>query len=151
MRYTFIQISLHYADKIKDLLIAKFSLDGSSSRQKEEATYMMFIDFLYNCEGNILCSHCDFHNLNLVFPIIHIAGKTDTTLSQVLQFITGAAEIPPQGFDPTPSILFNDNNIYPKSSTCALHLELPTQYASQGMFEEKMVYGLLNHGGFGLY
>ena len=33
-----------------------FSLPGSNERIKEEATYVMLVDFLHNCEGRkVLC------------------------------------------------------------------------------------------------
>ena len=40
---------------------------------------------------------------------------------------------------------------FPCASTCALELTLPTKFHnSPDMFKEKMIYALLNHGGFGL-
>ena len=32
--------------------VIKFSPDGSTERMKEEATYMLFLDYLHFCEGN---------------------------------------------------------------------------------------------------
>lgn len=69
----------------------------------------------------------------------------------MLQFISGATSIPQTGFDFKPSITFDDTIIYPMASTCALQLTLPLRHAAQEVFEEKMVYGILFNGGFGLY
>ena len=41
-----------HTDVIKDLFIVIWSSEGSNARMKEEEAYMMFLDFLYNCEGN---------------------------------------------------------------------------------------------------
>lgn len=41
-----------HTDVIKDLFIVRWSSEGSNARMKEEEAYMMFLDFLYNCEGN---------------------------------------------------------------------------------------------------
>ena len=92
--------------------------------------------------------HCN-HEL-LSFPL-NIAGTTGASLSQVLQFFSGASAIPPMGFDIRPTITFDDKCVFPTSSTCALQMTLPLQYyLSQELFEQKMVYAILNNGGFGM-
>ena len=75
-------------------------------------------------------------------------GRNGVALSQVLQFFTGAVEIPVLGFGCTPILRFADDEIFPTSSTCAVELTLP-MHTTQAIFEEKMVYGMMNHGGFG--
>ena len=41
--------------------------------------------------------------------------------------------------------------MFPNASTCALQLTLPTKYHNnEELFKEKMIYGMVNHGGFGL-
>lgn len=50
-----------HVDDIKQLLAqVHYSEAGSSERVKEEATYMLFLDFLYDCEGNhsLMMSEC---------------------------------------------------------------------------------------------
>ncbi len=73
------------------------------------------------------------------------------TLGQVLSFFTGAEYPPPLGFDLEPMIRFSTVSDFPLASRCALELTLPTKfYNDYTMFKEKMIYGLCNHGGFGL-
>ena len=75
----------------------------------------------------------------------------DLTLEEILSFVTGADKVPPSGFQPSPSITFNQDNVYPKASTCALTLILPTKYHSDYVaFKNKLTFGFKNHGGFGL-
>ena len=39
-----------------------------------------------------------------------------------MNFFSGATDVPPAGYEVDPTINFNDNNVYPTSSTCALQL-----------------------------
>ena len=85
-------------------------------------------------------------------PPIHallVDGRNGVPLSKVLQFFSGAAEIPFLGFECTPVLTFDENEKLPTASTCALQLTLPMHSTIQSVFEEQMVYGMLNHGGFG--
>ena len=55
------------------------------------------------------------------------------------------------GWDSSPVLNFNDDNLYPTASTCALHLTLPTQhYKNYTEFEGALDTAFLYHGGFGL-
>ena len=66
-------------------------------------------------------------------------------LHNVLSFFT---IIPPLGFEITPSL---SDSMLPTASTCALQLILPTSYYNnEELFKKKMIYAMLNHGGFGL-
>lgn len=53
------------------------------------------------------------------------------SLSNILQFITGASEIPAEGFDVQPSIVFhhdqpqNLNGRFPSANTCSCTLTIP--------------------------
>ena len=59
--------------------------------------------------------------------------------------------VPPQGFDPKPTLMFNSENIFPTASTCAIELVLPTRYYDNyTTFCEKLTLGFTSHGGFGL-
>lgn len=79
------------------------------------------------------------------------AESPKVTLGQVLSFFSGAEYPPPLGFNIPPAIYFSATNVFPQASTCALTLTLPTKYFDQPeSFEEKMIYALKNHGGFGL-
>lgn len=104
----------------------------------------MFLDFLYNCEWNDIIAHL-FHPFNF------IAGTTEVSLQQVLQFLSEAISIPPKGFDVTPTITFDETTMYPMAATCIIQLMLPTCHKSYKVFEEYLLYGILNNGGFGMY
>ena len=74
----------------------------------------------------------------------------DLSLKTVLSFFTGAEEIPTTGFGEAPSLAFSHSDSpFPTASTCATQLVLPTKNKDQTSFNDKMIYGLLNHGGFG--
>ncbi len=72
------------------------------------------------------------------------------SLGMVLTFFSGADDIPPLGYDKDPMINFNADSPYPTSSTCALHLTLPTRYATYQSFKHALDTGFTMHGGFGL-
>ena len=126
-----------------------YSKAGSLERVKEEATYMLFLDLLYYCEGNY-CALCALTNLtdkNMYTD----EGSPEVTLEEVLNFFTGATYPPPLGFDVPASVWFSPTAEFPQASTCALQLTLPTKYyGNPERFHDKMVYALKNHGGFGL-
>ncbi|XP_064398957.1 uncharacterized protein LOC135345463 [Halichondria panicea] len=112
--------------------ITHFSPKGSNDLAKEEATYMLFVDFLYDCE----CVEGD--------------SEDSVSLKTILSFTTGSESVPPMGFDNSLGLRFNDTNVFPTSSTCALELTLPSKYYNNPEeFKKKMVYGMKNHGGFG--
>ena len=72
-------------------------------------------------------------------------------MGNLLSFFTGAEYIPPMGFNDA-TLNFNDSNLYPTASTCSLSLTLPTQYyKSYNAFKDNIIFGIQNHGGFGLY
>ena len=54
------------------------------------------------------------------------------------------------GFPHKPTLEFDDDNMYPTASTCALTLVLPTKYhMDYSAFKNAMFVGLKHHGGFG--
>jgi len=71
-------------------------------------------------------------------------------IRSVLSFFSGGEEIPPMGFDYEPQVNFNEDNVYPTASTCAVQLTLPTKYKQYESFKSAMTQGFLCHGGFGL-
>lgn len=72
----------------------------------------------------------------------------DLKLADVLQFMSSSETFPSLDFSGT--LNFNEENPYPTTSTCALVLTLPTRYTSYEEFKEAFLYGMKNHGGFGL-
>ena len=67
-----------------------------------------------------------------------------------MNFFTGAKDVPPAGYDVGPSIYFGEKDFYPKASTCALQLTLPTQHCDYASFKAALDTAFLSHGGFGL-
>ena len=81
----------------------------------------------------------------------HLLYFVGFTLPHVLSFFTVGETIPPTGYDAKPSLRFSRSNVLPIASTCALSLTLPTRYFDDPvMFKAKMIFGFMNHGGFGL-
>lgn len=71
------------------------------------------------------------------------------SLGECLSFFTSADILPPvNGFECT--LQFSASNMYPTASTCTCTLTLPTKYDHYADFKEKVLYGFINHGGFGL-
>ena len=81
---------------------------------------------------------------------ISLARPEHLSLGDVLAFFSGSDRIPPLGFDHTPTLCFDEDTVFPKSSTCALSLILPSGYKEYNDFKEKIDYGLKNNGGFGV-
>lgn len=79
-----------------------------------------------------------------------IAKPNDLSLGDVLVFFSGSDKIPPLGFDLPPSLSFDEDAMFPTSSTCALSLVLPSRYREYEIFKEKVDYGFKNNGGFGM-
>lgn len=86
--------------------------------------------------------------------MIYFCAETehhDVTLGQVLSFCTGSEYPPPLGFDRQITIRFTASSDFPLASTCALELTVPSKFFNDvETFKQKLVYGLLNHGGFGM-
>lgn len=76
------------------------------------------------------------------------AGASDATLEQVLIFATGASEIPPVGFHPSPEVRFWDD-VRPRSNTCANVLYLPLKSEDYEDFKAFMDHAILNSPTFG--
>ncbi len=73
------------------------------------------------------------------------------TLEDILIFFSGSREVPPLGFTPSGNVTFSNEETYPKASTCALTLILPTKYHKDyATFKDKVSFAVKNHGGFGL-
>ena len=72
------------------------------------------------------------------------------TLPMVLNFFSGAEEVPPEGFHNEVVLSFNPINPFPTSSTCAVELTLPSQYSNDYYTFKKMLdIGFTCHRGFG--
>lgn len=81
-------------------------------------------------------------------------GRSCATLENILVFATGASEVPPLGFRPSPSIQFWDD-IRPRSNTCGNVLFLPLYPDSKNevlyeTFQSFMDDAILNSPTFGV-
>ena len=79
-------------------------------------------------------------------------GTTDCSVEDVLIFFTGAAKIPPLGFEKVPSITFQHcpTAKFATSSTCDPELRLPTRHGDDVVaFREAMIMSLMDNDGFG--
>ncbi|XP_062520832.1 G2/M phase-specific E3 ubiquitin-protein ligase-like [Corticium candelabrum] len=126
------------ANQIEQLFkTVRFTEDNAEIREKEEAAFVNFLDFLTECESKSIKYDIEKGR------VIEIA------LGHVLSFFSGTEAIPPLGFSLTPSIEFTPG-ILPRASTCTLTLMLPTDaHDCYQSFKEGIVCGLVNHGGFG--
>ena len=70
-------------------------------------------------------------------------------LEDLLAFTTGAEKIPPTGFDDILRIMFLEDSMLPKASTCGLCLFLPLKQKSYDQFKACMVEGVVSGYGFG--
>ena len=72
------------------------------------------------------------------------------TLPDVLAFITGCPTVPPIGFQPEPSINFQNESPFPCANTCINAVYLPLQHKNSfDDFKYAVVFGILNAAGFG--
>ena len=79
-----------HANGIKEILQeVNYSKAGSSKRVKEEATYMLFLDLLYYCEGTY-CAFCVLSNDEINWYVYIDEESPEVTLGEVLNFFTGA-------------------------------------------------------------
>ena len=76
------------------------------------------------------------------------------TLNQILEFVTGAYDVPAIGFSPHPTIEFlhdEDSTRKMSANTCANVLKLPVKgLCDEVKFAEEFTFCMLNSPGFGL-
>ncbi|XP_033729584.1 G2/M phase-specific E3 ubiquitin-protein ligase-like [Pecten maximus] len=112
-------------DNFEDLFQYQLDEPGSNSRVNQAQCIAFWRDYLEEVEEET------------------VALK----FSQILQFCTGAKEVPPLGFSPQPTIAFWDEK-YPKANTCANTLVLPTTSKRYKEFVGNIEFGILNAQGF---
>lgn len=79
-------------------------------------------------------------------------GCTGCTISDVLVFLSGADQVPPLGFIPSPKVSFlhSPTSKFSTASTCDICLRLPTCHGEDYQaFKEAMVSSLKDNDGFG--
>jgi len=64
-------------------------------------------------------------------------------------FATGMAEEPLMGFDLKPSLVFQNDHLYPRANTCSNEISIPTQIALYEEFAYNASFGVINSVGFG--
>ena len=91
---------------------------------------------------------CTRSGESYIFPF---SGSSQTSLPDILQFLTGANKLPATGLDKTPTIKFTDESCFPVASSCALSITFSRAWGSlqYDAFVEKMNYAILNSWGFG--
>ena len=91
----------------------------------------------------------DQHTITSIF---FIANDAFCKLKDILIFATGADQIPPMGFVPTPSVTFDASTRFPMANTCANVLILPLNAGdgNYSTFKEKMDTAILGSPGFGV-
>lgn len=89
------------------------------------------------CEGDL---HASNNGADEAFSV---------TLQDVLLFSTGAAEVPPIGFHPTPALAFHDDGLFPRANTCSNTLSLSLEHSQYEEFKYYFLYGVNNTAGFG--
>ena len=107
------------AELLDDMFQPKFNPDCSNRQAVEENIMFHFNNFLEDVEkGKVTCDVND--------------EEVTLTLSQVLQFVTGAVEIPAIGFTPKPSVEFLHEQQSRKisASTCSNTLKIPVNTVS---------------------
>ena len=132
-------------ESIKALFEVQYVSNESRLRPKEEEAYIFFVDFLDECEGEIIVMDI----LCITFKLLFIENTLDhCSLKDVLIFFSGTDTIPPHEFHPT--IVFSHGNaILPTASTCDLELRIPATHSNYVKFRDAMVLGLKGHDGFG--
>ena len=107
------------AELLDDMFQPKFSPDCSNRQAVEQNIMFHFNNFLEDVEkGKVTCDVSD--------------EEVTLTLNQVLQFVTGAVEIPAIGFTPRPSVEFLHEQQSRKisASTCSNTLKIPVNTVS---------------------
>uniref|UniRef100_A0A1X7UU46 HECT domain-containing protein n=1 Tax=Amphimedon queenslandica TaxID=400682 RepID=A0A1X7UU46_AMPQE len=145
-----------YPDIMKDFFVdnqrrltaeifqVKYCNKDSPRRQTEEATYIMFVDFIEKCEEKEICA-----NVSDISSGVEKSQREYVTLEDILLFCTGTTKVPPDGFYTKPTICFSDD-LLATASTCDLILRIPTAfYDNSEKFEEMFVWSLKGHIGFG--
>ena len=108
------------AEVVDDLFLFELSPDGSNRNQNEKAILFNWSQLLEDVENGLASSEVDDPYLN---KEVHI----EITLEAILAFITGSTGIPPLGFSPQPTIIFDHVNTSKKLhvSTCSNTLYFP--------------------------
>lgn len=79
-------------------------------------------------------------------------GSTHTfsiKFEDVLAFSTGAPTEPPMGFQPSPSLSFQSDSLFPRANTCSNTLFITLQSMGFELFMYYMCYGIIGSAGFG--
>ncbi|XP_033110604.1 G2/M phase-specific E3 ubiquitin-protein ligase-like [Anneissia japonica] len=117
------------AAKIRTLFKTNFSAIGSNWRAKEDRTAVFWLDYLMDAEEN----------------------EAQCSCQNVLEFASGATDIPITGFDDKPELEFlRDDSRFPTANTCSIIFRLPTKHETYDNFKEAVDFGILNTQSFGM-
>lgn len=67
----------------------------------------------------------------------------------ILEFVSGASQVPPLGFDKPPTITFTYGGILATASTCDVQLRLPVMDGGYSKFKDSMILSFKGNNGFG--
>ncbi|XP_035990305.1 G2/M phase-specific E3 ubiquitin-protein ligase-like [Fundulus heteroclitus] len=117
---------------MQKLFSVQLSLPGSNKRRLENQTTIFWNDWLLEVDE----------------------GTRPVTLGQILTFASGIDNIPPLGFNTSPTIEFlhhedGNNRIFPEANTCGVVLRLPI-HPTYALFVQYMESGILQSPTFGL-
>lgn len=116
----------------KSLFDVSFSTNDDDRKNKEQAAFINFLDFIEDCEDGLAKTE----DGRVVHP------------EDILIFFSGADHEPPFGFIPKPNLTFTGGKLA-YSSTCALRLTLPIDNNTYNSFKYYMVLSLVGNDGFG--
>ena len=129
------------AEVIDDIFEPVFSPRGSNKYSVEEKIVFNFNQYLEDIENR------------LVKTIVE-GEEVTICLCHVLQFVTGAEDIPAIGFTPRPSIRFYHDSENPRklsANTCGNVLTIPvTKMYEYARFSEEFTFCMMNYPGFGV-
>lgn len=137
-------IKMLYVDQLWQMFTdIKFSPKGSSGRDKEEATYMFFLNYLEDCEKEI-------NSKTLLDACCSYSAGQDpycVSLPTILSFFTGSNSVLPLENN-SGTLNFNHDN--PTAFICAQELTLPMMHKKYSIFKKHLHVALTMHGGIGL-
>ena len=100
------------------------------------------IEELFNLpieEEEVLEEEATFFWISILAEIEGHANDLEFSFEDILIFVTGAADVPPMGFSPSPTLEFCDEIKYPTASTCTNVLTLPLNQAYEE-FKDNFVF-----------
>jgi len=87
--------------------------------------------------------------------LLLVAGLCVLSFEELLFFATGLKQVPPLGFNPSPTISFlhdtedgGQQSSFPKANMCSCCLQLPAVQSSYDTFVKAVIFGIKNSQDF---